>query len=90
MAIDLSRTDIEAARQIFEDKIKRKQLPWTDNMFMDISEFSRILYVKFTKPKPIEQKRILEMGLGEDGQWEMTEKIENSYEFDIESEEDDF
>lgn len=64
MVIELSRTDNEAARQLFDEKIKRKQLPWTDNMFMDISEFSRILYVRYTKPKPTEQKRILEMGLG--------------------------
>ena len=64
MSIDLFGSEPEMARQIFDEKVKRRQLPWTDNMFMDISEFSRILYVRFTKPKLTEQRRILEMGLG--------------------------
>ncbi len=59
MSIDLFGSEPEMARQIFDEKVKRRQLPWTDNMFMDISEFSRILYVRFTKPKLTEQRRIL-------------------------------
>ena len=46
--IHLSLAEPQLARQIFKDKIQRKQLPWTDNMFLDIADFSRLLYLRFT------------------------------------------
>jgi hypothetical protein len=33
---------------VFDQRIKRKQLPWTDNMFQDIEEFSKQLYYRFS------------------------------------------
>jgi len=36
MAINLSFSEPERAFRIFEQRIKRKQLPWTDNMFSDL------------------------------------------------------
>lgn len=49
MAVSLSQTEPERAYRIFDQRIRRKQLPWTDNMFNDIEEFSRQIYYRFTQ-----------------------------------------
>ncbi len=46
---------------MFKEKIQRKQLPWTDNMFMDISDFSRVIYTRHTKLDRETKKKILQL-----------------------------
>ena len=36
MALGFLNSDPEKAERVFDQRIKRKQLPWTDNMFQDI------------------------------------------------------
>ncbi len=46
--MEFNANDPEKAEKVFEHRIKRKQLPWTDNMFQDIEEFSKQLYARFS------------------------------------------
>lgn len=48
MALGFLNSDPEKAEKVFEQRIKRKQLPWTDNMFQDIEEFSKQLFYRFS------------------------------------------
>jgi len=54
---------------MFKEKIQRRQLPWTDNMFMDISDFSRIIYARHTRLDPEIQKKILWLPKYKPGEW---------------------
>ena len=45
-ALALCVKEPKKALQVFEHRIKRKQLPWTDNMFRDMTEFSHHLYYR--------------------------------------------
>jgi hypothetical protein len=49
MALTLYQQEPERAIRIFDQKIKRKQLPWTDNMFADMEDFSKQIYYRFTR-----------------------------------------
>jgi len=49
MAVSLSQTEPDRAYRIFDQRIRRKQLPWTDNMFNDIEDFSKQLYDRFAQ-----------------------------------------
>lgn len=48
VALEFLANDPAKAERVFEHRIKRKQLPWTDNMFQDIEEFSKQLFVRFS------------------------------------------
>lgn len=48
MALGFLNSDPEKAERVFDQRIKRKQLPWTDNMFQDIEEFSKQLFFRFS------------------------------------------
>lgn len=54
---------------MFKEKIQRKQMPWTDNMFMDISDFSRIIYARYSKLDHETKMKILRMPKYEHGKW---------------------
>lgn len=75
--IQISYSQPNLARQLFREKVQRKQLPWTDNMFMDISDFSRQIYLKYTDLSYKNQREIIKKNVFYDGEWEVNDiKIE--------------
>ena len=49
-------------------------------MFLDMADFSKALFIKFTKPTANEERRIWNMDLGESTEWEVD--LETISEFD--------
>ena len=49
IALSTEPRDEQRARKIFVERIKRKQLPWTDNMFHDMRIFADHLYSRMIR-----------------------------------------
>ena len=69
--LSLGWTDPQQAQNRFERLIKRKQVPWSDHMFMDMVEFSRKLYLRYVPVK--DRQRILRSDVQASRVWDMTD-----------------
>ena len=69
--LSLGWKDPQKAQTYFEMVIKRKQVPWSDHMFMDMVEFSRKLYLRYVPGK--DMQRILRNDVQASRVWDMTD-----------------
>lgn len=69
--LSLGWKDTQQAQKYFEMLIKRKQVPWSDHMFMDMVEFSRKLYLRYVPVK--DRQRILRNDVQASRVWDMTD-----------------
>lgn len=48
VALGLVTSEPKRGYKVFDERIRRKQLPWTENMFRDMHEFSLHLFTKIS------------------------------------------